>query len=39
MKKYYDEEMGWGEIVFESEHYLIVRFDADPWCLQEILKD
>ena len=28
--KVWDNEMGWGEIVFETENYLIARWDADP---------
>lgn len=38
MKKYFDINMGWGEIVTETEHYIVVRFDADPWCLVQIPK-
>lgn len=38
MKKYFDMTIGWGEIVIETEHYIVVRFDADPWCLVQIPK-
>lgn len=37
-EKYYREDMGWGEIVLETEHYIVVRWDADPWCLEQIPK-
>lgn len=30
--------MGWGDVLDETEHFLIVRFDADPWCLQQVPK-
>lgn len=38
MNRYYDDEMGWGDIVKETKDFLIVRFDADPWSLVRILK-
>ena len=31
MKRYFDEVMGWGEIIAETETHIMVRFDADPW--------
>lgn len=37
-KKYWDIEKGWGEIVLETEHYFVVRWDANPWCLEQIPK-
>lgn len=39
MKKYWDEERGFGEIVLETENYIVVRFDADPWFLCQIAKE
>lgn len=36
--KYFNEKRGWGEIVMETEHYIIVRWDADPWFLEQIPK-
>lgn len=38
MKKYFDENMGWGEIIAETENYIVVRFDADPWFPVQIRK-
>lgn len=38
MERYYDEQMGWGKVEMETEHYLIVRYDADPWCLVQVPK-
>lgn len=32
MEKYYDEKCGFGEIIARGEDYIIVRWDADPWC-------
>lgn len=37
-KKYWNNEKGWGEIVLETEHYYVVRWDANPWCLEQIPK-
>ena len=37
-KKYFDIEWGWGEILLETEDYIIVRWDADPWVLTQIPK-
>jgi len=31
MKKYWDEEFGFGEIIAEEGDKVLVRFDADPW--------
>ena len=36
--KYWDDEFGWGDITFETEHFIIVRFDSDPWCFHQIAK-
>ena len=38
MKRYWDDNFGWGEIVMESDNYIIVRFDSDPWELHQIPK-
>ena len=37
-KKYFRDDMGWGKIVLETEHYIVVRWDADPLCLEQIPK-
>lgn len=31
--KVYDNALGWGKIIAESESYFVVRYDADPWSL------
>ena len=31
--KVYDNTLGWGEIIAESESYFVVRYDADSWSL------
>ncbi len=36
MKRYYSDFWGWGDIVLESAHYIVVRFDADPWTYKQI---
>lgn len=28
-----------GDITLETEHFIIVRFDSDPWCLHQIAKE
>lgn len=38
MKKVYDENRGWGEIIAEEGDYIVVRWDADPWYPTKILK-
>lgn len=38
MKKYFDEELGWGDVTLETEHYLVIRLDADPWSYVQIPK-
>ena len=37
--KIFDIERGWGEVVFESDNYVVVRWDADPWVLEQIAKE
>ena len=36
--KVYDNTLGWGEIIAESESYFVVRYDADPWVLRQYPK-
>lgn len=31
MKKVYDEEYGWGEVLAETTDKILVRWDSDPW--------
>lgn len=38
MKRYWDDKMGWGDVLNETEHFMIVRFDADPWYLVQVPK-
>ena len=35
-ERYWDDTMGWGDVLQVTEHYLIVRYDADPWCLVQV---
>jgi hypothetical protein len=39
MKRYWDNENGWGDVVLETEHYIVVRWDRDPWCYDQIPKE
>lgn len=36
MGRFFDKEMGWGDIVMESDSYIIVRWDSDPSCYEQI---
>ena len=38
-KKIYNAVRGWGEIVLETDNYIVVRWDADPWILEQIPKE
>lgn len=38
MERYWDETWGWGDVVEETAHFMIVRYDADPWCLVQVPK-
>lgn len=38
MKRYWDDTFGYGDVVAESDNYIIVRFDSDPWVLHQIPK-
>lgn len=36
MERIYNEQYGWGDIVYKGNGYYLVRFDADPWSLVKI---
>ena len=36
MERYFDIEWGWGDVLTRSDNFIVVRFDADPWCLRQI---
>lgn len=38
-RRWYDEEMGWGDVIAETEQYVIVHFDIDPWGYYQIMKE
>ena len=35
-KRYWDETYGWGDIVMETESYIVVKFDSDPWLYMQL---
>ena len=37
--KIYSEIWGWGEVVMETATYYVVRWDSDPWCLEQVPKE
>lgn len=39
MKRWYDAEWGWGTVKIETEHFVVVIFDADPWTYRQIAKE
>jgi hypothetical protein len=39
MKKFYNEMLGFGEVVRETETHFYVRFNADPWVVYTFSKD
>lgn len=36
--KVWDNVKGWGEIIKETDNFFIVRWDGDPWFLEQIPK-
>ena len=36
--KVWDQIKGWGEIIDETEKFFIVRWDADPWYPEKIIR-
>ena len=34
----YDRIKGWGNIIDETEHFYIIRWDSDPWYPETIIK-
>ncbi len=39
IRRWWDEVKGWGDVVVETEHFVVVRFDADPWVYEQIAKE
>lgn len=37
--KIWNDIWGWGEIVMESNNYYVVRWDSNPWTLEQVPKD
>lgn len=39
MKKIWNEFWGWGEVLEETDNFYIVRWDANPWTLEQVPKE
>lgn len=39
VRRWYDESFGWGDVVLETEDFVVVRFDSDPWFYHQIFKE
>lgn len=39
IRKYWDKDLGYGDVVVETKHFIVVRFDADPSTYYQIAKE
>ena len=38
IRRFWDDTLGWGDVLVETEHYIMVRFDSDPSTYYQIVK-
>lgn len=39
IRRHFDKDWGFGNVVIETAHYIVVVFDADPWTYHQIAKE
>lgn len=39
IRTYWDKDFGFGDVVVETEHFIVVNFYSDPWTYHQIPKE
>lgn len=39
IRRYWDKDLGHGDVVVETKHFIVVRFDTDPSTYYQIAKE